>query len=803
MSDTVLPARLKAALAQHYRVERPLGAGGMATVYLARDVKHDRDVALKVLRPELAATLGAERFLAEIRITAALDHPHILTLLDSGESDGFLWYVLPYVRGESLRSRLNREGQLPLNDALVIARQIASALDYAHRHGIIHRDIKPENILLFEGEAMLTDFGIALAVGEVAGARLTETGFSVGTPQYMSPEQATGRPLDARSDVYSLGAVVYEMLAGEPPHSGATAQAVIAKLLSDRPTPLRTLRDTVPEAIESAIAKALVKVPADRFASAAQFASALEVTPGTNQSAPAAVRATSHLRLLAAATAALLVLGAVWWGAASLSPGAAPRPRVSSLAVLPLDNLSGDATQDYLSEGMTEALIAALGKIGSLRVPPRSSVMKYKATAAPLRDVARDLQVDALVTGSVLRSGDRVGITVQLIDPNGDQQIWTQRYERNIRDVLALHSEVAQTVAGEVRATVTPLEERRLAASQPVHPEAYESFLRARYLGDRTTESELQAAITQLERAVMLDPGFAPAYAELASAYVRQLTFVAPEQAIELEQKAFAAAERAIALDAGLADAYVARGDLLWTPAHRFPHARAAEEFRKALALNPNLEHAHRGMSRVLVHVGFLKEGLEHAEKAIAINPGNGFSLMMRVEALQWMGDYAAALATLSRVPAAALPELREAYTVWSLLMLNRREEAASRLEQAWRRYRNDPSGNLASVQALLLSDTNPAKARALIAEVARREAVNTSHHASYFVGAAWARMGRAKEAVEWFRETAETGFPCYPLFANDPTLDPIREDPAFKSFLSDMEHNMASLRKALFPAGT
>jgi len=274
---SALPAGLARALQDLYHLDRELGQGGMATVFLAHDLKHDRDVALKVLRPDLAAVLGRERFLSEIHLTARLDHPHILTLIDSGESDGFLWYVVPYIRGESLRQKLQREGQLGLEEALTIARQVAGALDYAHRQGVIHRDIKPENILLQEGEAVLADFGIALAVREAGGNRLTETGLSLGTPQYMSPEQATGdRTVDARSDVYSLGAVLYEMLAGEPPVSGPNAQATIAKLMTERPTALRVVRDTVPVGIEAAVIKALSKVPADRFASAALFGEALQ-----------------------------------------------------------------------------------------------------------------------------------------------------------------------------------------------------------------------------------------------------------------------------------------------------------------------------------------------------------------------------------------------------------------------------------------------------------------------------------------------------------------------------------------------
>ncbi|MBA2626544.1 MAG: serine/threonine protein kinase, partial [Gemmatimonadales bacterium] len=270
------PDRLTAALTDRYVLERELGAGGMATVYLARDLRHDRKVAVKVLRPELGAVLGAERFLAEIRITAALDHPHILTLIDSGEADGLLYYVLPFIRGESLRDKLRREQQLAIDEALAIARQVAGALDHAHKLGVIHRDIKPENILLHEGEAMLADFGIALAVREAGGERLTETGLSLGTPQYMSPEQATGdRLLTPRSDVYSLAAVVYEMLAGEPPVTGANAQAMIAKLMTERPVSLHVVRDTVPEAMDVAVQKGLAKVPADRFASAGEFVRAL------------------------------------------------------------------------------------------------------------------------------------------------------------------------------------------------------------------------------------------------------------------------------------------------------------------------------------------------------------------------------------------------------------------------------------------------------------------------------------------------------------------------------------------------
>ncbi|MFQ5809285.1 MAG: protein kinase, partial [Armatimonadota bacterium] len=278
--------RLTTAIADRYRIERELGAGGMATVYLAHDVKHDRKVALKVLRPELAAVIGAERFLNEIKVTANLQHPHILPLHDSGEADTFLYYVMPYVEGETLREKIDREKQLGVTEAIEVTRSVAAALDYAHRQNVIHRDIKPENILIHDGQALVADFGIALAVSQAGGTRLTETGLSVGTPHYMSPEQAMGdRELDARSDVYSLGAVLYEMLAGDPPYTGSTAQAIVAKVITEKAPPVTVHRDTVPPHVAAAIQKALSKLPADRFHSAAEFADAL-TKPGAVPTVP-------------------------------------------------------------------------------------------------------------------------------------------------------------------------------------------------------------------------------------------------------------------------------------------------------------------------------------------------------------------------------------------------------------------------------------------------------------------------------------------------------------------------------------
>ncbi len=380
-------ARLHASLTGRYTIERELGAGGMATVYLAHDLKHDRDVAVKVLHPELALALGGDRFLAEIRTTAKLQHPHILPLLDSGSADGQLYYVMPLVAGESLRARLERERQLPISDAVRIASEVAGALDYAHRHGVIHRDIKPENILLHDGSAMVADFGIALAVQTVGGPRMTQTGLSLGTPHYMSPEQAMGdRQVDARTDVYSLGAVTYEMLCGDPPFTGSSAQAIVAKMMTERPTPPHTVRDTVPPAVEFAVLTALAKLPADRFATAAEFAAALG-NPGaatTIQHTLVATRPRMKRTLAVLAAVALAASAAAVWGwlrpvtskepvmrvAITMSPGQEIKPQYSGVSF----DLSRDGSRlAYVgpgaSAGSTQLWVRRLDALDASPVP--------------------------------------------------------------------------------------------------------------------------------------------------------------------------------------------------------------------------------------------------------------------------------------------------------------------------------------------------------------------------------------------------------------------------------------------------
>jgi predicted Ser/Thr protein kinase len=397
--------RLRTALADRYTIERELGRGGMAVVYLAHDRKLDRDVALKVLRPELAASLGAERFLREIEIAAKLTHPNILALYDCGEADGQLYYTMPFVQGESLRDRLSREKQLSIDEALQITKEVADALSHAHALGIVHRDIKPENILFAAGHAVVSDFGIARAVSAAGVGTLTETGLAVGTPAYMSPEQASGaKDIDGRSDIYALGCVLYEMLSGDAPYIASTPQAVLAKKLSE-PTPrVSVVRELVPGPIEAALTKALAKTPADRFRTAHEFVVALSSADVRPVERPAG-RRLAHLHGWrgAAAVAAVVLLGiGGWWGAHRLAT-----PAMRRLAVLPLASFTNDSTQQYFVQGVHDALIFDLQQAG-VSVVGRTSVLQYAHTEKPIRQIARELGVDGVIEGSVLRAGDSV-----------------------------------------------------------------------------------------------------------------------------------------------------------------------------------------------------------------------------------------------------------------------------------------------------------------------------------------------------------------------------------------------------------
>ncbi|MDP9206825.1 MAG: serine/threonine-protein kinase, partial [Gemmatimonadota bacterium] len=469
MSDA--QASLTSTLADRYTIERILGHGGMATVHLAEERKHRRKVAIKVLRQDLGASVGAERFLREIGIAAQLSHPHIVPLIDSGESDGSLYYVSPYIAGGSLRDRLDRDSKLPVDDALRITHEVGTALDYAHRNGYVHRDVKPENILFADDHALLADFGIA-HVCMPEGESLTLAGLALGTPEYMSPEQASGETeIGIPGDIYGLACVFYEMLAGEPPFKGSSARATMAKQVTERARPLRALRPDAPSGFERVLEKALAKDPLQRYATVVEFCEALD-------------RGRSE----------------------------ANRPFVMTtrtIAVLPFVNASPDPDNEYLSDGITDELINALAKIDGLRVASRTSVFALKGKAQDVRAIGALLEASEVLEGTLRRSGQNLRITAQLTSTDDGRLMWSERYDRRLDDVFAIQDEIARTIVTKLRSTpfadviVTP------SNHHTENVEAYGLYLRGRYAWNKRTSDGVVEGIKYFEEAIAVDPSYA------------------------------------------------------------------------------------------------------------------------------------------------------------------------------------------------------------------------------------------------------------------------------------------------------
>src|SRR5690349_511253 len=587
----------------------------MATVYLAQDLRHDRPVALKVLHPELATSLGPERFQREVRLAARLQHPHILSIHDSGEVPGdastppLLWFAMPFIEGESLRDRLSRERQLPLEDALRIGREAADALEYAHRHGIIHRDIKPENILLTGSHALVADFGIARAVADgQADGRLTETGTTLGTPAYMSPEQAAGeRAIDQRSDIYSLGCVIYETIAGEPPFTGPTAQAIMARRFTEAPRPLRQLRETVPPAVDSAVAKALAKSPADRFGSAAEFGRALaEPAPtrtGETASATAAApAATAVSATVAAATTVatprparrrfpvttamalgfLLGLGGLFGWLRSHGHAEETPAGIKRLAVLPFENL-GSSEDEYFADGVTDEVRGKLASLSGLQVIARSSSGQYKKTSKSPQEIGRELGVDYLLTGTVRweksAGGNRVRVSPELIQVGTAATTWQQPFDASLTDVFQVQADIAGRVAEALDVAIGSPQQKALEDRPTRNLAAYDAYLKGlaqEAFGN--APAHLRDGARYYEQAVALDSGFVAAWVRLSLNNSQLYSNATPTPAIL--ERARVAAERAMALDAHSPGPYWAEGNYYRTAG---TPARAIETYLKGL----------------------------------------------------------------------------------------------------------------------------------------------------------------------------------------------------------------------------
>ncbi len=593
--------RLQHALAGRYAVEREVGHGGMAVVYLARDCRHDRVVALKVLQERFSEVLGSERFLREIRLAARLHHPHLLPLYDSGEADGFLYYVTPYIEGGSLRDRLVAQGRIALGPALRLTRQAADALDYAHRQNVVHRDVKPENILLEEGHAVVADFGVARAVTAAADSALTQTGMLIGTPAYMSPEQAGDEPLDARCDIYALGCVLFEMLAGRPPFTGSTPIAIIAQRLTGPAPALAAVGAVVPPGVEQLVARALARRPDDRFPSGAELARALaDAEAGQSRPTPAP-----------AATAVV--------------------PRVAALAVLPFVNMSGDPENEFFSDGMTEELINALTRVEGLRVASRTSAFAFKGRDLDVREIGQRLNVTAVLEGSVRRAGNRLRVTAQLINAADGYHLWSDTYDRQLADVFEVQDELSRSIVGTLRPRLTGGRAGTSAASAAtvsgplVVPattslEAYTAYLRGRFHWNMRTLDGYRKGIDCFEAALARDPDFALPYTGIADSWAMlAFDYFGGVPAADGMPRAQAAARRALELDETLAEAHSPLGvtsmlyDWDWTEAER--------RFRRALELKPDYVPALLWYSLFLTVMCRHDESLAFIRRAAEIEP--------------------------------------------------------------------------------------------------------------------------------------------------------------------------------------
>ena len=759
-------SRLWTALAGRYTPERELGSGGMATVHLAHDEKHGRKVAIKVLRPELAAALGTDRFSREIEIAAKLSHPHILPLFDSGAADGFLFYVMPYVEGESLRDRLTRTGRIALADAIRLADQVASALAYAHDRGVVHRDIKPENILLTGDQAIVADFGIARAVEVAAGERLTGTGLAIGTPAYMSPEQAFGtQPVDGRSDVYALGCVLYEMLAGRAPFLGASPQELLARHAAGRAPGLRSHDPALPVFVERAVARAMATDPADRFQEATELARALKT--GTTVGRWSARR----WRRTAVQATAVLLLVVLGWGLRSTLNAR----RMERVAVLPLANLTGDSTQAWLVDGVHEALISELAQLG-LSVTARATMRRYATATRSIGDVARELGVQGVVEGSVFRKGDSLEIRARLYDA-AERELWSKSYDGNLPNAVALYRGFARDIADRVQLRLTPAAEAHVNRRASVVPAVYEAYLKGMYILSRTrpVDDQFSEALGYFQKAIEANPAEPLAYTGLAQAYVTLGHGPAPPP--DAWPKARAAADRALRLDSTLADAWSALAQVRYY--HEWDWAGAERAFRRANELNPSMAMNHYHYAWFLVTTNRWQEALAEHRRAQELDPFTPLQTVWIGGIYREMHDYPRAVTearrSVQQFPASPIP-----YFVLgsSLSMMGRHEEAIAahqqlvKLNGRWRHALGTTYARAGRVE----------DARRIVAELAAEPPSGW-----YALGLAevHAALGDTADAIKWLEFKPRHAW--WPAIRNEPAFDALRNDPRFMALVAEL----------------
>jgi serine/threonine protein kinase/Tfp pilus assembly protein PilF len=692
----------------------------MATVYLAQDAKHDRVVALKVLHPDLAASLGPDRFLREIKLAARLNHPHILPLFDSGEVNGFLYYVMPYVEGESLRERLDRDGKLGIEEAVRLTQGIASALDYAHRQGVVHRDVKPENVMLYENMPMVMDFGIAKAVA--AGSdTLTQTGMMIGTPAYVSPEQAAGETnLDGRSDQYSLACMLYEMIAGERPFSGNTPQSIMAKRFTETPQSLQSIRSSVPASVDWAVSKAMSTDTQSRFASTGLFAQALvsgQLTTPTNTDA------------LPKATVS----------------------QAKSVAVLPFANMSADAENEYFADGIAEEIINALSRVQGLRIASRTSSFAFKGKNEDIGEIGRKLKVSTVLEGGVRKMGNRLRITCELVNVADGYHLWSERYDREIEDIFAIQDDISQAIVKALRVILTEGEKKAIENKpRSTNIQAYDYYLRGRQFIHQLRRRSLEYARQMFNKAIELDPNYALAYTGVADA--SSLLFQYFDARDFNLRQADKASKKALELEPDLAEAHVSRG-IVGSLTHRFDEAE--QSFTRATKLEPQLFEASYWYGMGLMAEGRFQEAIKMFERSSQLRPEDYQSAFFMGQAYKALGDH----------------EREEENLRHGLKLM----ESSLELNPDDARAANLAGGGYASL----------GEAENAIKYSERSLSIDPEDPMLlYNVACTYATLGRTDQAISCLERAVDKGFGHKEWIDNDPDLSSVRGNPRYQAIV-------------------